>query len=422
MKPIVKLDRTLVAVETDQQVHMLLELAAPPAPQTNRAPIDVVVVLDRSGSMNGRPLESVVRATGQLHGLLGPDDRMAVVTFDDQVQLALPLAHHDAATARAALRRIHSGGSTNLSGGWLKGMEILAAHARPEAIQRILVLTDGQANVGIVDHDVLRKMCSSAKAQQITTTMIGFGDGYDETLLAAMADAGGGNDYWCAGADQATKVFGDEFTGLANVVAQNISVEIRPTDPDATFRVLNEFPITLVPGGMQIALGDAYGDERRKVVAVFDVNPGAQAGPYQVAELIIRWVSAIGEVALHTVTVPVMVGAGDPLLADAAPVDPEVVEQVNVLKAAALRKQAIEAERRGDRRGAIDALEAAMPIMAAAGAPSVEIAELDDDLVRMRRGDWHEADIKRHYSTMRGTQKGRRSRYDHTVDPDHRSN
>ena len=73
--------------------------------------------------------------------LLGPDDRMAVVTFDDQVHLALPLAHHDAAAVAKVLGHIHSGGSTNLSGGWLKGLEVLMAHGRPEALKRLIVLT-----------------------------------------------------------------------------------------------------------------------------------------------------------------------------------------------------------------------------------------------------------------------------------------
>ncbi|MEZ5249952.1 MAG: VWA domain-containing protein [Ilumatobacteraceae bacterium] len=240
MKPIVKLDRTLVAVEAEQQVHMMLELTAPPAPAARRAPIDVVAVIDRSGSMSGQPLEAVIAAVNLLFRLVGDDDRIAVVTFDDHVDLALPLAHHDTDTAWQALRRVRSGGSTNLSGGWLKAMEILAANGRAEALKRIVVLTDGMANLGITSHDSLSGLCSAAKAQAITTTMIGFGDGYEETLLAAMADAGGGNDYWCAGADQAAQVFGDEFTGLTSVVAQNISVEVRPADPSARFRVLND--------------------------------------------------------------------------------------------------------------------------------------------------------------------------------------
>ncbi|MCB9392233.1 MAG: VWA domain-containing protein [Acidimicrobiaceae bacterium] len=418
MKPIVKLDRTLVAVEAEQQVHMMLELTAPPAPAARRAPIDVVAVIDRSGSMSGQPLEAVIAAVNLLFRLVGDDDRIAVVTFDDHVDLALPLAHHDTDTAWQALRRVRSGGSTNLSGGWLKAMEILAANGRAEALKRIVVLTDGMANLGITSHDSLSGLCSAAKAQAITTTMIGFGDGYEETLLAAMADAGGGNDYWCAGADQAAQVFGDEFTGLTSVVAQNISVEVRPADPSARFRVLNEYPITVVDGGLQVALGDAYGDERRRVVAVFDVNPGPKAGPYRIADLVIRWASTVGEIALHTVTVPVMVGAGDAALADATPLDEEVVEQVNVLRVASLRKQAMQAERAGRREDAIGALEQAMPLLVSAGAPSNEIDEMHDDLRRMRRGDWSERDMKRQFSSMRSTQKGRRARYDHSAQTD----
>ena len=143
MQPNVKLDRTLVAVEVGETVHVMLELVAPPAPVTERAPIDVVAVIDRSGSMSGQPLASVIDATNLLVRLLGPNDRIAVVTFDDQVDMVMPLAHHEPARAADVLSRVHAGGSTNLSGGWLKGLEILSAHGRPEAMKRVIVLTDG---------------------------------------------------------------------------------------------------------------------------------------------------------------------------------------------------------------------------------------------------------------------------------------
>ena len=110
--------------------------------------------------------------------------------------------------------------------------------------------------------------------QGVTTSCIGFDDGYDEQLLAALADGGMGNDYWCAGPDQAAQVFADEFGGLASVVAQNVSVEIAPSDAVAATAVLNEFPITDLPGHrVQVALGDAYGSERRKLVAKFHLRP-----------------------------------------------------------------------------------------------------------------------------------------------------
>lgn len=413
MHPIVKLDRALVALEVDQTVHVLLELTAPPAPAVaERAPIDVVAVIDRSGSMSGQPLQAVLAATGMLAKLLGPDDRMAVVTFDDQVRLALPLAHHDAAAAAKVLGHIHSGGSTNLSGGWLKGLEVLMAHGRPEALKRLIVLTDGHANVGITDADALSQLAASANAQQVTTSMIGFADGYDEQLLAALADAGGGNDYWCAGPDQATKVFADEFAGLASVVAQNISVEIRPSDAVAECLVLNEYPLTVVDGGLQVALGDAYGGEHRKVVSMLRLKAPTQAGQVHVADLVIRWASTIGDVALMSGTVPVMVGAIEGLDLDHVAPDPDVVEQVNLLKVARGRKDANDAARRGDHAGAARLIDELLPMAAAMPAMASELDELRTDAVRLASGDWHEADMKRNYSAARTMERGRKRRYD----------
>src|SRR4051794_26011060 len=183
MKPSVKFDRTLVTVLLDEVVHVMLELTAPPAVPVERAPLDVVVVLDRSGSMSGAPLASVTAATAQLLRLAGPDDRIGVVAFDDEVELVLPLAHHDAEQAARSVLRIDSRGSTNLSGGWLKGLEMLVGAPRPEALRRIIVLTDGHANAGITGADQLVPLIKSGYRQGITTSCIGFDDGYDETLL-----------------------------------------------------------------------------------------------------------------------------------------------------------------------------------------------------------------------------------------------
>ena len=170
MIPSIKFDRTIVAVRVGEVVNVLVELTAPPAAPVGRAPLDVVVVLDRSGSMGGAPLAAVTAATAQLLRLAGADDRIGVVAFDDTVQLVLPLAHQDADSAGRVVRAIRSGGSTNLSGGWLKGLEMLATAQRPDALRRIVILTDGHANAGIVDHDELVPLISSGRKQGVTTS------------------------------------------------------------------------------------------------------------------------------------------------------------------------------------------------------------------------------------------------------------
>jgi hypothetical protein len=192
-------------------------------------------------------------------------------------------------------------------------------------------------------------------------------------------------------------------------VAQNISVEIRPCH-GVEIGVLNEYPITDVPGGLQVALGDAYDGERRRVVAALHLPAPPAVGPVQLGELIVRWASTIGDVALHTVTIPVMINASD----DAANVaaDPEVTEHVNVLRAAKARKAAHESLLRGDSDAARSALSDAISLLAPLPSQAAELAQAKFDLDELDQGSWTDASTKRLHSTMRSTQKGRPSRFD----------
>lgn len=417
MIPSVRFDRTIVSVRVGEVVNVLLELAAPTAPPLKRAPLDVVVVLDRSGSMGGTPLASVTAATAQLLRLAGADDRIGVVAFDEQVQLVLPLERHDPDAAGRTVRAIHSGGSTNLSGGWLKGLEMLATGRRPEALRRILILTDGHANAGITDPEELVPLVSNARAQGFTTSCIGFDDGYDENLLAALADAGMGNDYWCAGPDQAAQVFNDEFGGLASVVAQNVSVQIALTDAVAATSVLNEFPTTALPGGgVEVALGDAFGGETRQLIAAFHLRPMPVEGPVAVATVTIRWASTINEIGLHTVTVPIVVTAGDGSGAIDLGADPDVTAQVLVLQASRSRREARDAAERGEFRAASALLSLSADLLHRSGANPRDVAELRFDASQLEDGIWSAADSKKQFSRNRSTQRGRKSNYEGPTD------
>lgn len=412
MKPRVTFDRTIVTVVENDIVHLLVELEAPPAPDSERQPLDVVLVLDKSGSMSGEPLESVKAATAHLLRLAGPDDRIGVVAFDDQVELVLELATHDTDPALARVAALHTGGSTNLSGGWLKAIELLEGSARPEALRRVIILTDGQANVGETDPDRLASIASSARSRSITTTTIGFGANHDERLLATIADAGTGNDYWCAGPDHAPQIFNDEFEGLASVVAQNVSVELRPAPAILGMRVLNEFPITQVEGGMQIALGDAYGSERRRVVAEMLLPPVRAEGPFALGEVIVRWSTFGDAIELHTVTVPLGIGvSADPDVVD-TDADPAVVEQVTILRAAEERRTALDAARRGDYDAASLSFSAAADMLSCIEAAPELVDELRLDAARMSRREWDEMSSKKHFAERRSVNKGRRTRYD----------
>ncbi|MGA1570245.1 MAG: vWA domain-containing protein, partial [Ilumatobacteraceae bacterium] len=311
MQPRLSFDRTVITTNTDEQVHTLVEFTAPAAQPIDRPAIDVVFVIDRSGSMSGAPLAAVKQAVHDVIRHLGNNDRCAVVTFGSDSETVIGLDRHTDQAALQAVRNIECDGMTNLSSGWLRAVDILNGDPRPDTLRRIVVLTDGHVNRGITEHDDLGDMVTRGRGNSITTSLIGFADGYDEELVGALANAGGGNDYWCEGADAAGAVFDTEFDGLGRVVAQNVTIEVRPTPAVAVAGVMNDFAVTpLSDPAFRVDLGDAYGDETRSVLLAFNTRPQPAGGTVEVAQLTLSWVDVTSDFAAHTVTVPITVTAG----------------------------------------------------------------------------------------------------------------
>ena len=349
MIPSLLFDRSVVTIRHDEQVNALLEITAPAAPTAARAPLDIVTVIDRSGSMAGDPLRAVIAAVSDLLRIATPVDRIAVVTFDDSVEVVLPLASHDPHSAARAVRGITSRGSTNLSGGWLKAAEILTTSGRPEAVKRIVLLTDGHANKGITGQAQLSEMVRSDSNPEITSSFIGFANGYDEVLLTSLADAGRGNEYFCASADDAGPVFRAEFDGLATVVAQNVSVEITPTDAVAAMRVRNNYVVQDgADGRITAQIGDVYSEETRRLIVELSLRPLREAGPVDAATMTIRWTSVVGSFAMHSIDVPIVVTGGEADETRVATLDPRVVAQLALLDAADAEREARDLAGHGD--------------------------------------------------------------------------
>ena len=331
MKPELSFDKTVTTVKQGDHVHTLVELTAPPAPEMERPPIDVVFVIDRSGSMSGEPIVAVREAVAGVLRQMGPNDQAGVVAFDTDASMVLPLGRHDSDKSQQRVLRMQTGSSTNMSGGWLMGHEMLRGDQSADRIRRIVVLTDGFVNQGIVSEDELATMVSIGRQSGITTSFIGFSANYQEELLGVLANAGGGNDYWCESADPATRVFQREFDGLASVVAQNVAVIIEPTEAVAVVGILNDFRVTeLDNGALRVDLGDAFGDETRSVVVGFHLRPHSTAGTVEVATLRLSWVATAEGFAAHNVSIPITVTAGEAGMIDNG-ADPRVQAEVTLL-------------------------------------------------------------------------------------------
>ena len=313
-----------------------------------------------------------------------------------------------------ALGHIYTGGTTNLSGGWLKGIEELR-RSKSEQLRKVLLLTDGLANQGITDHGTLVGMARTTAADGVGTTTIGFGEGFDEELLTDMADAGQGNSYYVASPEDAPGVFAQEFEDLSTLVAQNVSVEIRPSDEVKLLGVLNEYPVTSVQGGLQLNLGDAYGEDLRRIVFELHIPQLARLGVAKVADVVVRYVTVGDEVAAKELTIPVNINMVN---ADEASTDPDqqVIEEVTILKAARAQKEARRRADTGDFKGAQEMLRNAADELRTAAPDSPRADELLQDAELMEGsaemaapGAWSSHHSKQlHFNQRRRNQSRRR--------------
>jgi Ca-activated chloride channel family protein len=375
------LDVDVIALEQDDVVNVLLELQSPPAAASDvpRPAHTIVVVLDRSGSMSGPRLFAAKSALVALIERLDPADQLGVVAFDTSAQVVLatrPLAEHGKASAKAAVHAITTGGNTDLSSGYLRGLQE-ARGAAGESGATIVLLSDGQANAGITDPASLKQLAADSRTRGVTTSTIGIGLGYDEQVLVALTEGGAGNHSFAEHAEAAAVALASEVDGLLAKNVQAASLLIKPGPDVATITVLNDLPSTSAPGGILVELGDFYADEIRRLVLALEVPARASLGVAQIAELVVRYVE-LPALVEHVVTLPLSVNVlpGDEAAGRVR--KPEVEREKLLLTVQQAKRESEDALRRGDRLAAHDSLVAGVAMLAAVPMPDAALLEETD--------------------------------------------
>jgi Ca-activated chloride channel family protein len=264
--------------------HVLVSLTASGAMGGARLPLNICLIIDRSGSMEGEPLEYVKRACGYVVDLLEPNDVLSIVAFEEQVDVIMPARRVvNKALIKEHINRLEPGNTTNLYDGIAAGASQIASLYSGGYVNRALLFTDGEPTAGIKDFSSIVAFVGEQKSRGITVTALGFGSEYNEELLAGIARRAGGNYYYITRPELIPEVFRKELETLMTVVARNLRLAINLSRWVQLRQVYGRLP-TFGQRTAEVTLPDVERGSVESALCELELGP-RPAGVYRIAKL-----------------------------------------------------------------------------------------------------------------------------------------
>ncbi len=267
-------DTNLDADAPSSQRQLAISVSATTSDFDSNVPLNLCLILDHSGSMNGRPLETVKQAAGRLLDRLKPGDRFCAVAFDHKAKVLVPnQIVEDPASIKRQIEKLRPAGGTAIDEGIKLGIEELGK-GKKETISQAFLLTDGENEHG--DNNRCLKLAKLAAEYNMTLNSLGFGDNWNQDILEKIADAGGGALAHIQRPEDAVEEFGKLFTRVQSVGLTNAYLlfslmpkvrlaELKPIAQVAPDTI--ELPVQQEGDRFMVRLGDLMKDVERVVLA-----------------------------------------------------------------------------------------------------------------------------------------------------------
>lgn len=260
---------TTILACTPGELNVVMRLQGRDVLAKKRQPLDLAVVIDRSGSMSGGKLQSVRAAALELLELLGAGDQVTLISYDQEVTTHAVQVRVDK-DGKGQLRKhilaLHTGGTTALGPATFSAIETLTNAPRDEqSLSHILLLSDGRANVGETSPHVIGARAAQAFTRGISLSTIGVGLDYNEDLMTHIADQGGGQYHYVRDDTTIQAVLEAELQGLLSTVAREVHVDLNLADGVRLKRVYG-FPVTGDGGLRSIRVGSLWAGQSRDIV------------------------------------------------------------------------------------------------------------------------------------------------------------
>jgi Ca-activated chloride channel family protein len=273
---VVKLDVALtdplVEAGAPRRVVLKVGLEAPErVVVTDRAPVNMALVIDKSGSMQGERIRQARLAAAAVLDRLRDDDIISIVAFDSGVQVIVPATR---ASSREEIRRgieqIGAGGSTALFAGVSKGAAELRKFIDQEMVNRVILLSDGKANVGPQSPGALGDLGASLMKDGVSVSTIGLGLGYNEDLMVRLSRESDGNHSFVEEPDDLVAIFDREFGEAMSVIAQDVEIRIDCGEGIRPLRTLGR-PSEISGNTVISKMNQLYGGQQRHLLLEVEV-------------------------------------------------------------------------------------------------------------------------------------------------------
>ena len=261
----------------------------PLAGGAERVPLNVALVLDRSGSMGGEKLRQAREAALTALDYLHADDLFSLVTYDSNVRVLVPATRvGDRYELRRAIESIRAGGNTALFAGVSKGVAEVRKFLDDNHVNRVILLSDGLANVGPSSPDELGRLGRRLGREGISVTTIGLGLGYNEDLMVQLAGNSDGNHVFVEQASDLARIFRSEFGELSTVVAQDLNVIIRCEPGVRPLRLLGRDG-EIRGQRVEVRLNQLYALQEKYLTLEVEVDPTAAGRKRSLATVELDW-------------------------------------------------------------------------------------------------------------------------------------
>jgi Ca-activated chloride channel family protein len=257
--------------------------------KAKRTPANIAIVIDRSGSMQGDKIKQARNAALAAVNRLNANDIVSIIAYDDTVSVLVPATKaSDRTTINAGIKKIKADGSTALFAGVSKGAEEVRKFLSRDRVNRVILLSDGLANVGPNTPGALGDLGASLAKDGISVTTLGLGTGYNEDLMTQLAQKSDGNHSFVECSSDLVKIFNCEFGDVLSVVAQEVSITIKCRDGIRPVKVLGR-TADIIGQKVTASINQLYSNQEKYLLLEVEVPAGMANQSMPIADVSVSY-------------------------------------------------------------------------------------------------------------------------------------